>query len=289
MLPWYSSLFFDSNKYILHRFSYKYIPLHFNSLSTLLYIWFFPWSRLLLQYRSLKKKKKKVSWTYIPLLSRTHAMHLHMYGDTRKAWVLKIIPYSEMHLPPLHPPPTHTHTHFDLYTHCPHTHFPNNGWDKSLWDLPPHLWAASHTVPIRLSPDTLRCKNNTAALKKAPGERRRSSQKHFCLFLMGHPHEPGRGVFVTNPRGENISIDCHDWLICCQEQKYTLLRLNYPPNKKNKKTRPGKTTQNLCQWMDENEKFGKLWKTHLFADSETRSQKIPYVCVDIQYEAARLA
>ena len=233
MLPWYSSLFFDSNKYILLRFSHKYIPLHFNSLSVLLYIWLFPWSRLHLQYHSLKKTRSFLN--IHPLCSEAH-MHLRMYGDTRKAWALthKNPTQKRIYAPPPHNTHTHTHTHthFDLHTHCPHTHFPNNRWDKSLWDLPPRLRAASHTVPIRLSPDTLRCKNNTAALKKAPGERRRGSQKHFCLFLMGHPHEPGRGVFVTNPRGENISIDCHDWLICCQEQKYTLLRLNYPPNNK---------------------------------------------------------
>ena len=41
--------------------------------------------------------------------------------------------------------------------------------------------------------------------------------------------------------------------------------------------------------MEENEEFGKLWKIHLFADSETRSQEIPYIRIYIQYDAVSLA
>lgn len=118
--------------------------------------------------------------------------------------------------------------HFDLHIHCPHTHFLNNRWDKSLWDLPPRLQTASHTVPIHLSPATQRCKNNTAALKKAPGKRKQGSQKHFCSFLMGHPHKPGRGYLSQIHREKTFQLTNMIDSFGCQEQKIYIAEAKLP-------------------------------------------------------------
>lgn len=159
-------------QYILQCYSQKYIPTTFQCCSTSAFSLGVDFFYNITGFKPFTE--------HTSLCSDTH-MHLCTCWHMQKAsaWT--------------HTNHTRLHTHFDLHTHRPHTHFPNNRWDKSLWDLPPCLQTASHTVPIRLSPDTQRCKNNTAALKKAPGERRQGSQKHFCLFLMGHPHRPGRG------------------------------------------------------------------------------------------------
>lgn len=117
----------------------------------------------------------------------------------------------------------HSSTHFDL-SRClslVHTHpTPKNLWDKSLWDLPPRFHSDSHTLPIHLSLDTLRCKNNMAALKKAPGERRHGSQKHFCLFLMAHPRKPGQGYLSqTLQEKKKNYISLLFWLADYSSQK----------------------------------------------------------------------
>lgn len=100
--------------------------------------------------------------------------------------------------------PTHTGilTLAVLYSLIQHSH--SNRRNKSLWELPPCLQTADHPAPVRLSFDTRQCKNNMAALKKAPGERRRGSRKHFCLFLMGHPRMTGIGYLSQIHGGEDI-------------------------------------------------------------------------------------
>lgn len=170
MVPWHSS-YFDLNKYILHCSPKKYLHFRFRC--------------------SLSVLDNNLSATYsTSLCSDTH---VHVLAHAKSVRM-----NTHTYAPP------HTHTHFDPHTRCPCTHSPdtpNNCWDKSLWDLPPCLQTASHTVPIHLSLDTQQCKNIMAALKKAPGERRHGSRKHFCLFLMGHPHKPGRG-YLSQIHGE---------------------------------------------------------------------------------------
>lgn len=86
----------------------------------------------------------------------------------------------------------HTHIHTYIYTlffstRCPSTHLSNSRWDKSLWDLPPCLQTASHTVPIHLSLDKQQCKNNMAALKKAPGGTETRQPKALLFISNGTP------------------------------------------------------------------------------------------------------
>lgn len=200
----------------------KYIPLHFDSHSFRLTVTDALHLTFLLEKTSfIISQDKNLSWTYTPVLRYTHAP-VHVVAHAKSVSMNTLKSDVEMHTSPP--------THFDLHTYCPHTHFPNNPWDKSLWDLPPCLQTASHTLPIHLSLDTQRCKNNTAALKKALGERRHGSQKHFCLFLMGHPHEAGRGICHKSTGRKHFKR--LPWLThSLPRTKLYCWMLNYPRNK----------------------------------------------------------
>lgn len=107
---------------------------------------------------------------------------------------------------------------FDLYVHL-HRHFDRHT-GKSAWDLPPGLQTASHRGPIRLSLDTQRCKNNTAALKQTQGgKKRQGSQKHFCLFLMGHPHKLVRGYLSQIHREKTFQLTAMIEILAAKNNK----------------------------------------------------------------------
>jgi len=102
----------------------------------------------------------------------------------------------------------HPITHIWIFTPCAPIHIsPNNRRDKSLWDLPPCPHTASHTVPIRLSLDTQRSKNNTAALKKPPGGKQTRQSEALLFISNGDTSRSQQGSFATNPLGLNMSID----------------------------------------------------------------------------------
>lgn len=92
---------------------------------------------------------------------------------------------------------------------------------------------------------------------KTPGERRQGSQKHFCLFLMGHPHKPVRGYLSQIHREKTFQLTAMiDSLAAKNNKKNILLKLNYSLNKRPK---PGDITNNANKWMGKDFK-GTVWQ-----------------------------